>query len=336
MVDLASLNKEIKEVFRQSLKSFWAQFAIVCSILGGLPTITVIIRYIIKPNFLISPESQELLWRGAFFLALPTYFGLFFILLGSVSFYAHLSVKKKIDNLDLDDLKTNKSLFQLESEFYGVKYNLQNIKLSMEEDGACSKKCSFDFESVTEDVNSLEYYARTPTVPESITKNNNACHILQAEERQKGPVRILVKEIKSTPYECRWAIKFVPGLRPGNNIEYNYEQTSPRGTFALTIDDLKRRDLQFDFYSHEIVYPTKLLQTSVYFPLEFNPIDLTYDVWIAGGRVRHDREFIRIREQNFFDYGMTEDKDRVFGKLEIDFPLHGCKYLIRWRPFVEA
>jgi hypothetical protein len=97
----------------------------------------------------------------------------------------------------------------------------------------------------------------------------------------------------------------------------------------MNLEELKKRNMDYEFCSIRMSYPTKHFKYKLVFPKNFDPDNYDYDVWLGEGRVQHMDEYRRIHE--FWRVGRDEN-DKMFIELSIRYPIHGLIYALRWSP----
>ena len=315
-ISIDTFKKEADDILSQAFTSSFWKIAAVCSIIGLYPTIAIMLEEIFQIN-------KPWLW------AIPVWTSFFIVFIGMICIFAYGKIRDKIKKLDIDEFKTQEYLFKLGAQYHGRAYKFIKIIMNITSSGAGDKKQNFNLCAVGEHVYSIDYFSKTPSVGQE--SQNAECHIMQAETRDKGTVKIIPNEIMLSATECRWEIQFLPRLSRGESIEYYFEHKSPDTAYAMTKKELKERKMQYEYYGIEIRYPTEELNTTLLFPKDFSPLNLTHDVWIGGLRYRHSGEYTRIELNDFFESSIKED-GTTFGRLVVPYPIQGLTYAIRWVP----
>jgi hypothetical protein len=178
----------------------------------------------------------------------------------------------------------------------------------------------------------IEHTTSTPNVPspDGTGTPTKSLEVI-AEPRSEDGIKIRPEISRQTASQCVWSINFVPGLRKGKSTSYRYRVTTLPGSFALTLEEARRRNLDHEHYSHQISYPTSHFRLKVSFSQEIAPASISYDVWIGKGGVRHMDEYIRVAKESYFRTGTDKD-NQVYGEVEVPYPIYGLRYLIIWKP----
>jgi hypothetical protein len=92
---------------------------------------------------------------------------------------------------------------------------------------------------------------------------------------------------------------------------------------------LKGERERFEYTYTRISYPTDHLVIKIVFPPDFIPDEPAFDVWYGEGRVRHEREYGRIAPGFLSRW---DSNKRLYLRLEVEYPLLGLTYLLRWHP----
>lgn len=151
---------------------------------------------------------------------------------------------------------------------------------------------------------------------------------LQLKPSKNRSTRIEPVELLRTKNKCVWTLNFVPSLKENEELEVSYEIESRVGTFAMTEEEMFKRNMPFEYRSVLIQYPTEEFTARTIFPPDFIPTKLTYDVWLGEGRSRHFEEYERMRD------GWTDSMrgNQLIGELTVSYPIRGLRYIIYWIP----
>ena len=99
----------------------------------------------------------------------------------------------------------------------------------------------------------------------------------------------------------------------------------------MTFEELKAKNMDFEFCAMRIIYPTAHFKYKLIFPKGFYPISYGFDVWLGQGRVRHVNEYIRLQQKKFWREGKQSDS-KIFIELSVLYPLQGLIYALKWIP----
>jgi len=295
-------------VFTEAYSSFLAQFAALSSIFGFYAGIVAFLHFHYSKDF-----------AEALILAIPLWAAILVGGVGVTCLRAYLKLREKIRKGELEEAKDQKYLCELGARHFGRVYKSIEIEVYLSNEGALNKGQTFVLEAKGENVGSIDYISRTPEVPD---KNADACHVIDAQAKDHGKIKIRPKEVKISATECIYKIYFIPGIKDGKNVKYFFEHKSPNGAFAMTDQELKKREMKFEYYAHEIRYPTEHLNLKLYFPQGFEPLNPNVDVWIGRGQDSHDNEKERVRKY----FNTDEEKGRYYCELAVPYPLQGLAY----------
>ena len=137
--------------------------------------------------------------------------------------------------------------------------------------------------------------------------------------------------IRADQRQCYWNINFVPALKEGQVVSYRYRQKTLPGAFARSLQEMRAHNLEYEFFSNHVTYPTEKLQIRVTFAPEITPRRIGYDVWLGSGRTRHMGEYARVQTDRDFESNRDAD-NKVYGQLQVAYPIQGLRYVITWVP----
>ncbi len=225
------------------------------------------------------------------------------------------------------DDPTEKALSKLAAKFLGVEKELFVSEVCILADGSSSSVNDVTLVAHAKQITKVEYLSSTPSLPEDVQGK----YEVSAEPHHQSGVKIIPEVLRSTARECFWSINFIPDLRQGTRVHYRFRTKSLPKTFAKTTEELKQRDMEKEHYSQLVTYPTARLRLHVSYDREVEPQNIHYDVWLGRGGVQHVAEYIRISQNNFFSTGVDED-GRMYGELDVHYPIHGLRYVLTWKP----
>lgn len=221
-------------------------------------------------------------------------------------------------------VEDHRYLESLDSKFYGLSRELLNVETELFSDGHLETKTSTELVATSDKIYSLEHNITLPHMPESGSRIE-----LTAEETEESKIKLKPVIIIQGNRRLFWKLNFLPCLPRGKSVKYSYAEKSPPDAFAMNLEELKRRNMDYEFCSIRMSYPTKHFKYKLIFPKDFDPDNYDYDVWLGEGRVQHMDEYRRIHE--FWRVGRN-DYDKMFIELSIKYPVHGLIYALRWSP----
>jgi hypothetical protein len=314
---LDTLRAEVDGILSHTFTSSFWKLAALCSIIG---------LYFILVNCLQQYFSLSI--KKSYLWATILWFSFTIVFLAVICIHAYVKLRSKIISLNIDEFNTQEYLFKLGSQYTGRAYKFTKVSYQIKSNGAAYKKQHFNLCAVGEHILSMDYFSKTPHV---LNSEKFTCHTIMAEAKDQDKVKIQPAEVQSSANECIWELLFMPRLNRGDSIEYYFEHELPVGTYAMNKDDLKKRELEYEYYAHEIRHPTEEFSINLLFPKNFSPILLQYDVWIGEANYRHNSEYYRVGLEDYFKSSVKED-GVTFAELVVPYPIHGLTYVIRWVP----
>jgi hypothetical protein len=240
--------------------------------------------------------------------------------------FLYRSVRQAYEKLG-PEVPTQKILTEVAAKFIGVQKQTFSNEVCILADGSSEGVSDVTLTALANQIRRIEYISATPSVPNHVEGRLE----VTTEPRHDGGVKIFHEILHSTPRECFWSINFVPDLRRDKTVNYRYKQKCLPHSFSLNVEEMNQRNLDMEHYSQQITYPTARFRLRVAFTSELNAEGIDYDVWLGRGGIRHMGEYIRVSNQNFFTTGVDND-NRLYGELDVLYPIQGLRYVIRWRP----
>jgi hypothetical protein len=130
-------------------------------------------------------------------------------------------------------------------------------------------------------------------------------------------------------------IEIIPPLFKDEVVTYEMSENLPKGLFAINLpnETLKKRQERMDYVSWTIIRPTRKLSLKVYFPEGIRPEVYHAEVRYSAasgrpiGRLQHEEQ------KHLRDQVVAKSQGRRFVlELEIDYPMTGLVYDVRWLP----
>lgn len=243
-----------------------------------------------------------------------------------IIFFLYRSVRQAYEKLG-PEIPTQKALTEMAGKFFGWRKDTFSSKVLISADGSSESINDVTLTAFAKQVRRIEYISATPSVPDEIEGRLE----VSAEPHHEAGVKIIHEILRSTTKECFWSINFIPDLRAGKTVNYRFKQKCLPHSFALNLDEMRQRGLDLEHYSQQITYPTARFSLRVAFASELSPETIDYDVWLGRGGVRHMEEFIRISQAGFYSTG-TDADNRIYGELDVEYPIQGLRYAITWKP----
>ncbi len=250
----------------------------------------------------------------------------FYAVLAIVTLVAFLirSLRQAYERLG-PGVPSQKALADLAAKFIGVEKQVMIDECQIHADGSSVSVNDVTLFAHTHRVTKLEQTSSTPSAPEV----TNGSLDVKAEARRDRDMRITSEILRQTSKQCFWSINFLPELRKGNSAQFRYRITTASGSFARSLEEMKSRGLDREHYSHQISVPTAQFTVKLTFDDEIT--DLSYDVWLGRGGLRHFEEYVRVAQSDYFSTGLDAD-GKLFGQLCVSYPVYGLRYVITWKP----
>ena len=216
-------------------------------------------------------------------------------------------------------------LQSLDAKFYGVSRKIVHVESQLLKEGRVESKHSIELVAKADKIYSVEHHMIMPHAP----KGTSNLPQLDVETKENDKIKLKPVKITEGSHRLFWKLNFLPCLPKDKKVHYSYNEKSTEGSFAMSYEEMKKRDMEYEFCSMRIAYPTEHLKYKLTFPLDFDPTDYDYDVWLGEGRVQHMDEYRRVH--NFWRVGRNDD-GKMFIELSIKHPIHGLIYALKWIP----
>jgi len=241
-----------------------------------------------------------------------------------------LGIEKTKSKLEDIQTLTHEQIYLINSLFFGMNKDNYTVEAEIPDlQGGKITNFGFDIRAVDQNVERIEYHYRIPEYDKD-PPDNIGIELLTKKYRQYSINLIPIsKEVRKVLY----AIEIVPELKKGESIPISSKLISPKGTFAMTLEELKNKNMLIEYSNIRIDYPTNLLKYRLLFPPNYIPKQPGFDVWFGDGKVRHLKEYARIlNNPEFFNQGIDISENRFLLCFNIPFPLQGLYYSFRWLP----
>jgi len=134
-------------------------------------------------------------------------------------------------------------------------------------------------------------------------------------------------------------IKVAPPLSEGQSITYQMTEMLPPGLYAIgfTKEELAARKTPYDYFGWNINRPTRKLSLRVWFPEAVKPNVYSGEVRYASAAPGFPSERLQHEEQKRLERPslIGPEGGRYFLKLDVDYPMIGLIYILRWQPPTE-
>jgi hypothetical protein len=222
----------------------------------------------------------------------------------------------------LKERATNELVDIIYSTVYGLSYENLMVHAEVDDEGAVV---------VTRQSKVVAHSAGVKTLDQYLFSEASEGTIKLIDFRCLTPFRDIVPQIqKTSASNFSLALTVTPALMAGESIEFVSTEKTPPGAVTLTYQAMAERNKAFPYecFYWDITRPTFNLQLLVRIPLHFQPQSSEPDVWYGGLRVRHDKEYQKIKEN--FHSGRVGTFYEL--RLNVKYPLPGLRYAIKWIP----
>jgi hypothetical protein len=219
--------------------------------------------------------------------------------------------------------------YEYQANRYGVGYQDFDVHCIIDEDGSATVVRDVQVEAFST-VGELDTFIRIKEEdPFGQSRNIKKGKITTRSDRN---LKLIVIEEK--PGMLLADIKIAPSLKKGEKLQYAIEEHLPKGLFAINLDEdeLSKRETKYDYFGWHINRPTKSFALKVEFPPNIIPIDYDAEVKYAASAGNPSNR-VQYEEQNNLKPIIVEhNANRSILRLEVNYPLYGLVYILRWEP----
>jgi len=221
-------------------------------------------------------------------------------------------------------------LHQVISRLHGLEYARLELYGKLDTDGSMVFTRTMEAVAHDEGINAIDHYMHTP---EALTRLGPTApdipvptvEIIQGKHTATATIHRQSKD------HLRFIVNFTPQLRVDNPVVYVTKEHYSKQTFAIFCDQLREvptnvRDREY--FAWDITHPTKSFKLEIEFPPNLHPKTFEPEVWRGASRVVKDNETMAIWES----LKPVPRGDSTSLVLEVDYPLLGLTYVIKWKP----
>lgn len=221
---------------------------------------------------------------------------------------------------------TPEVLFDGVASSYGAAKDMYSVVTEILADGSSDSVISQTVRAVSYPVDRLEYtYSVTslhPTIGEGVS----------VSEVATSPGHIVSMRPVTTPSSTKsFFIWFEPPIKVGDTVSLTFRRASPPHTYVLEEKDLHPGQ-SYEFSRQEISFPTRILSRKLVFPLGYSAADIILEATVGRTEMIHRAETARLIDNDCLRYGVQSD-GRMVIEFRVDYPIHGLRYIVHWRPF---
>jgi hypothetical protein len=276
----ANQTRNIWNKFWESLRTRATLFVALISIVG-----TFINYYTVNV-----PQVYWLL--GGILLTCIGFLGFYFFnewLAIKVHVLALAETERKLEVEELKKRVSNELVNSVYSIVYGLSYENLLVHGELDDKGAMV---------VTRQSKIVAHSAGVKTLDQYLTSEAPEGKIELVDFKCLTPFREVIPQLQQTSAsKFSLALTINPALIAGENLEFVLIEKTPPGAATLNHQSMEERGKPFPYecFFWDITRPTYSLQLVVRMPLAFEPDSSEPDVWYGELRVRHDKEYLRIK-----------------------------------------
>ena len=232
-------------------------------------------------------------------------------------------------------LQNDEIMYLYMSERYGIGYGSTQVECNIREDGSATVRREIKIEAVSK-TDELDTFM---SIPESAPPGEADREISIRSARSLTPGWEVVSR---RSYGKKGALSIVVTISPpigeGESVVYELVEELPSKLYAidLTETELMKRETPYDYFGWNINRPTRKLLMKVYFPEGIKPE-------VYGGEVRYASAAPGLpserrqheEEKRLKPFLAGPEGGRYFLKLDVDYPMIGLIYILRWEPPIE-
>ena len=217
---------------------------------------------------------------------------------------------------------------------YGVGHGALSVECTIEEDGSASIRRRVQVEAYSE-ISQLDTFL---LIPESSPDGEEERIIEPERVRSLTSGRDISSRRPSEPARelSMILLAIYPPLQDGESLMYELEEHTSPGLYAINPgeEELSQRKTPYDYFGWHISSPTRRLSLKVYFPAGFKPYfyetEVRYTIVATGlaSEGRQQKEEDRLEKPSL----VGPEANRYVLKLDVDYPMPGFVYIIRWWP----
>ena len=219
---------------------------------------------------------------------------------------------------------------------YGMGYDRLEVDCTIGPDGSALVQRKVTLEAYSE-TGELDAFL---LIPESQPPGEEAREITPVGIKSLSPGwDVSLAEISKALGSLYTVIKVSPPLSEGQSITYQMTEMLPSNLYAigLTEEELAARETPYDYFGWNINRPTRKLSLRVWFPEGVKPDVYSGEVRYASAAPGFPSERLQHEEQKRLKRPSLAgpEGNRYVLKLDVDYPMIGLIYVLRWRPPVK-
>jgi hypothetical protein len=219
------------------------------------------------------------------------------------------------------------------SERYGVGYLSLDVECTINPDGSAIVQRKVQVKAYSQ-IGELDNFMLLPENSPSGEKRN--VNIVSVKSLTPG--KNVTKTFKREFGRLSAEVSITPQLKPGEELTYTMIEELPPKLYAIgaTKAELSLREDEFDYFGWNINRPTQQLTLKVFFPEKDAPDFYRTQVRYASVSGFPSNRLQPNEEKRIHDpRGESESKNQYSLNIDVNYPMLGLIYILRWRPKVK-
>jgi hypothetical protein len=225
--------------------------------------------------------------------------------------------------------------YRYSAERYGIGYGWLEVQCTIHPDGSAEVQRKVEVEGHSE-ISELDTFLLIPEKPPPGEKWD--IDFVQVRSLSPG-YNVSLIHIPEQEGKLSALIAISPQLGEGQSVIYEMIEKLPPRLYAInfTKEELAKRKSPYDYFGWNINRPTRRLSLRVYFPEDVKPDVYVLEVRYASAAPGIPSESFQYKEQGRLEKPslVGPEGGRYFLKLDVDYPMIGLVYILRWQPLVK-
>jgi len=215
---------------------------------------------------------------------------------------------------------------------YGIGYDDLDVECLLHDNGSATVTRRVRVEAFSQ-IEKLDTYLVIPEQPQE--GHTWDIDLLEVGSLFPG-TKVSLLEISEAQGRLSALLGIAPPLIKGQQVKYEMREELPPSLYAIDLTDEERakRKKPYDYFGWTISRPTRKLELKVFFPQRIRPEGYGIEVRYASAAPGIPAETFQLEEQRRLTkpslYG--PQADRFCLRLEVEYPMTGLVYILRWEP----
>jgi hypothetical protein len=223
------------------------------------------------------------------------------------------------------------------SQSYGVGYDEMRVSCNISSDGSAIVQRTVRVKAYSH-IGELDTFLLTPE-PEPPNTPRRDFGFLAIRSLTKEREVDLVRP-KDQPGSRSCIVRISEPLEKGQELTYELVEKVPSGLYAMNLTEevLRSRTTPYDYFGWNINRPTAKLSLDVSFPSNIKPEVYDREVRFASTSPGLPSETRQLEQEGSLDRPdlLNPKRDNWQLRLEIDYPMIGLIYVVRWQPIPKV